>query len=667
MRAKSARVSVLCLFLLLPVFLRAQFTPPTPEELKMTDDPKSPGAAAVYLNYSEDDNDPIHYQAIYARIKILTEKGKELSVVNLPFLASDFKITDIKARTIHADGTIIPLEGKPEELLSSKTSDKTISHKVFTLPKVEVGSIIEYRYEIHYDDHHYSSPMWEIQREYSVRKAHYSFIPFDTYQPGSKSQMASSHYLVDDKGRPVNSLIWWSHLPQGAAIKTDVGGHYTVDLEDIPPIPTEEWMPPIQSVLYRVFFYYMPAFTAQQFWIDSAKDWSKEDDRFAQVSSGLRDAVNQIVSATDPDLEKARKLYRAVQALDNTDYSRKKSESELKALKIKEAKHAEDVWKQKSGDSEDIALLYLAMLRAAGLKAWAIKVVARDRAIFDPSFMSLGQLDDTMVNLQVGTQFDLLDPGEKMCPFLSVSWRHSGVRGLAQTEQGPSIPTIPEQIYKANLTSRTGNLVLDAHGGITGTLQYTMTGQEALRWRHTALRNDVEELKKQFDHMLESDVPQGVEAHVDHFLALDNPDANLLVLIKVQGKLGTATARRLILPGQFFEARGQQPFVEQAHREQPVDMEYASQEADQVNYTLPAGYTVEGGPQDANIAWPSHAVYVVKTVSKPGAPFIVARRLVRAFSQVKPEEYNDLRGFYQKVAAADQQQIVLAAPAQTGN
>jgi hypothetical protein len=126
--------------------------------------------------------------------------------------------------------------------------------------------------------------------------------------------------------------------------------------------------------------------------------------------------------------------------------------------------------------------------------------------------------------------------------------------------------------------------------------------------------------------------------------------------------VGTATAKRLLLPGQFFETRGHRPFVDQAERKQPVDMHYAEQIADQVNYHLPEGYTVEGAPQDANTVWQGHAVYIVKTKTLPGT-FIVARRLARAFSQAKPEEYQDLRGFYQKVAASDQQQLVLSAPA----
>jgi hypothetical protein len=44
----------------------AQFQQPTDEELKMTADPKAPGAAAVYLNLEEITNDPLHYKSFSA-------------------------------------------------------------------------------------------------------------------------------------------------------------------------------------------------------------------------------------------------------------------------------------------------------------------------------------------------------------------------------------------------------------------------------------------------------------------------------------------------------------------------------------------------------------------------------------------------------------------------
>lgn len=656
-----------------PVFLCAQFQQPTDEELKMTSDPKAPGADAVYLDIQEIANDPMHYQSTYVRVKVLTEKAKELATVELPYLKGADKITNIKGRTIHPDGTVIPLTVKPEDLMVAKTGERQIGKMVFTLPSVDVGSILEYRYELRYDDNHYSSPQWEVQRPYFVHKAHYQFTPFKAFMPTGTPDTATSMYLIDSRGRTINSLIWWHHLPPGVTVKTSVNGSYSVDVTDVPPIPDEEWMPPIQSVLYRVFFYYKSASDAADFWINETKLWSKDVDKFAEPSKAIKDAVDGLIAANDTDLDKAKKLYDAVQALDNTDYSRKKSESEMKLLKLKEAKHAADTWAQKSGSSEDIAMLYLAMLRAAGLTAYATKVVDRDQGVFDASYLDLDQLDTTVVALSTGGKEIVLDPGEKMCPFQTVNWRHSGAMGLGQSAQGISIATTPIQVYKDNSTTRTGLLTLDAHGGIAGQIQIIMNGQQALRWRQAELRNDDAEVKKQFDRDLEQMVPAGVDAHVDHFLSMNDPATNLIAVVKVSGSLGTATAKRLLLPGFFFESRSHEPFVNEEKRQEPVDMHYGDRVTNEITYDLPEGMTVEGAPQDANIPWPSHALFIVKTKSDPGR-IVIADTLARAFTLAKPEEYQDLRGFYQKVAAEDQGQLVLtmapaaqAAPAGKGN
>ena len=123
-----------------------------------------------------------------------------------------------------------------------------------------------------------------------------------------------------------------------------------------------------------------------------AKLWSKDVDRFAEPSKRIHEAVDSLIAPTDSDLDKAKKLYNAVQALDNTDYSRQKSDAEMKQLKLKAARRADDTWAQKSGSSEDIAQLYLAMLRAAGLTAYAMKVVDRSRALFDIAYLFLTSL-----------------------------------------------------------------------------------------------------------------------------------------------------------------------------------------------------------------------------------------------------------------------------------
>jgi hypothetical protein len=79
-------VLLLVAFIAFPLTAGAQFHDPTKEELSMTSDPKAPGAAAVYLYFEEKTDDPLHYHSVYARVKVLTEKGKELATVEVPYL-----------------------------------------------------------------------------------------------------------------------------------------------------------------------------------------------------------------------------------------------------------------------------------------------------------------------------------------------------------------------------------------------------------------------------------------------------------------------------------------------------------------------------------------------------------------------------------------------------
>ncbi len=650
-----------------PALLRAQFQEPSQDELKMTSDGKAPGAAAVYLYIEQTTDDPLHYKTYYARIKVLTEKGKEMATVEIPYERGNFKVTDIKARTIHPDGTVIPLNGKPEDLLIVKTGERQVGGKVFNLPSVEVGSILEYSYQIHYDDKWISSPLWEVQKPYFVHKAHYAFKPLAMYSASTALPGTTVRALDKDTGNIANFLLWNTLLPTGSAIKTDNFGHYILDVADVRASPREEWMPPIDSVLYHVNFYYKDANDSAGFWQAEAKRWARDVDRFTEPTHAIREAVSGLIGAGDSELDKARKLYKAVQALENTDFTRKKSEAELKQLNVKAAKRAEDTWAQKSGSGNDIALLYIAMLRAAGLNAFAMKVVDRDRNSFDPTYLNADQLDDYIVILSIGGKETVLDPGQKMCPFQTVHWKHEGATGIRQGPGGNAAATSPADTYTANTLQRTGDLTVDEHGAVAGAFHVVMTGQLALRWRQAALRNDLDEVKKQFDNLLRSMVPDGIDARVDDFAGLDNSDMSLVASVTAKGALGAATSRRMILPGYFFETAGAHPFVDQATRIEPVDMQFGEVITDQVVYHLPTGFAVEGAPQDAKIPWVGYAVLVDKSRIEP-SQITIARLFSRAFTLVKPEQYQELRGFYQKVAAADQQQVVLAeSPAGKGN
>jgi hypothetical protein len=640
-----------------PILVSAQFQQPTSEELKMTADPKAPGASAVYLYREETTDDSLHFHSMYERIKVLTEKGKELATIRVPYEHGADKVTDIQGRTIHADGTVIPLTAKPSDLMDVKTKGFQINTVVFTLPSVEVGSILEYKLQIRYSDDTVSSPAWEIQQPYFVHKAHYFFKP----------EMSGGRYITNSRGDTLSQLMYAGFMDPNAKVVRDVKGAYALDPSDIPAAPDEDWMPPVNTLKWRINFYYTYAHTGTEFWESESKRWAKSAEEFTKPDGPLKKAAADMVAPGDTDAQKAAKIYAAVMKLNNTDFSRKKSEAERKKEKLKDIHSAEDVWKQQGGSADEIALLYVGLARAAGLKVWPMQVVNRSRAIFDNGYLAISQLDDYIAIVLLDGKEVYLDPGQKMCPFGAMNWKHTLASGFRLSDKGAVLATTPSIMYKDSVVHRVANLTIGEDGSVKGTVRFVMSGPEALHWRQQALENDEEEVKKQFNESIRESFPEGVLADFDHFLALGDSSANLIGIVNVTGGLGTMTGKHFFLPGLFFEARSKHPFVAQDKRTIPVDVHYPKAEQDEVTYVLPPGFSVESLPKAANASWPDHALLKINAGAKDSDVKVV-RTLAYNFTILDPKEYAALHDFYQKVSEADQQQVVLTrAPQAKGN
>jgi hypothetical protein len=655
---------LVCFFILLLAFfvfapsLRAQFQPPSDEELKMTADPKAPGAAAVYLYREDVTDDANHFRSYFERIKVLSEKGKEMATIHIPYLHGYDTVNDIQGRTIHADGSIVPLNAKPADLMDYRGKDFQVNTIVFTLPSVEVGSILEFRLKIRRPDETFTQPAWQVQTTYLCHKAHFSYHPY----------IAPGHFIESKTDGILNRLMYSRRLAADAKVNWDQSRDvYSLDLTDIPPAPDEDWMPPLNTIKWRVEFYYTSVSTSAAFWADAGKHWAKTADEFTNPTSPIKQAVGDIVSAADSDEQKAAKIYAALQKLDNTDFSRKKSDAERRKENIKEIHKAEDVWKEQSGSGDEIALLYVSLARAAGLKAWPAQVVNRDRAIFDQTYLRTSQLDDYLAIVELNGKDVYLDPGQKMCPFGLLAWKHTLASGFRLTAAGATFVLTPAGTYKTAGMQRIADLSLDPDGNVHGSVRFILAGPEALRWRQLALENDQDEVKKQFNEFIRDQFPEGVEADFDHFLTLDDYNGNLIAFIKVSGAVGSATSKRFFLPGLFFASRSTHPFVAQDTRATPIDVQYAKTMQDDVTYHLPTGFSLEGTPEITDASWPNHAMLHI-TSKKAEDSVEVIRTLVYNFALLDPREYPNLHDFYQKVATADQQQLVLTrSPATKGN
>ncbi len=662
--------------LALPLACVAQkFQEPTKEELQMTSDPKAPGAPAVFLYREEKTDNAGHYVSSYARIKVLSDRGKEWATVEVPYDPQMASPPVIEGRTIHSDGTVIPLAGKAADLLTIRSYKDHLKAAMFTLPSVEAGSILEYRWTVPVTKGTlsftvsdsatplYSSlmakqtPTWEVQQEIYVHKSRYYFNPFTLLESGDRTVLNNTTAFTSlVNGERANNLLFTQHLPAGIQVNRSPKGEYFLELSDVPAIPSEAETPPRESTAYRVVFYYSPYPNADVYWESEIKRVSKKMNHDAEQTSAIMDAARQITVGADTPEAKARKLYDAVQALENTSFT--PAGAQLKQpFMAKELKRAQDVWNDKKGTGNETAALYLALARAAGLEADGLLVADRSLHIFDPNYLSLDQLDALLAVLHVNGKDIYLDPGDKFCPYGQLDWRHSLAGGVEESVKTP-VFTPPNSPNDA-LTAHSADLTVDATGAVTGTVKILMNGPEALRWRQLNLTAGAAEVRRQFDSSLRAVLPPGIASQVDQLHGLDSTATNLSAVVKVSGQLGSIAGKKILLPGFFFPTAGLAELAAGDSRTLPVDVRFAEQVIDDVNYHLPTGYSVESAPQPVQLPWPRRAALVVKTAPGPGV-IDIKHIFARAFVLLDAKEYPALRDFSQKADAIDRQQLVLA-------
>ena len=633
------------ILLLATAYARADdWIKPTPEELQMTAEPLAPGAAAIYLYRDERADDKIHIHTTYVRLKILSEKGKEYADQEIDYEGGKFGISAVQGRTIHSDGTIIPFTGKPYQKLLDKNGKEKYKATVFTLPDVQVGSIIEYRYVLDYDSNLVVSPRWYLQGPLYTRKAHFYFLP-------------TTHEIEDGHGGTLQGHVsYTSYLPAGAKVVFAPSNQsYSLDVEKIPAYPTEEYMPPMHNFTFRALFYYTIARTTDEYWATEGKFWSKSAEHFIDAGH-LSTIESQIVSPADTPAQKLDKIYDAVMKIENTSFTRVHTGVEDKALGIK-IKTAADIWAQKRGDRDEITRLFVGLARAAGFKAYLACVTNRDHNLFVSDYLNMSQLDDEIAIVVVDGKDKFFDPGERYASFGQMHWKHTATQGIRELDKGTAVFTSPNPAYQSTNEVRTAFLEVQPDGKVTGNIRVVLTGVPALEWRQRALTNDEDALKQQFTASIQEHVPAGIEVKTDHFLSLTDYRANFMAILSVSGSMGTSTAKRVFLPASFFAA-GSQPLFAVANRTEPIDLNYPYLQQDSVTIKLPPGFVVESLPKDDEYKIPQSTFYQAKFTSEAGL-LKALRMMVVGNVLYRADEYPQLKDFYQKANAKDKEPAVL--------
>jgi len=622
------------------------FQPVVPEELKMTTEPQAPGAPAIilYRQVDRDDNGNTSHEDDYVRIKILTEEGRKYADVEIPFFRDEGNIVGIHARTIHPDGSIINFDGKVFDKSIAKAKGLKYLAKTFTLPAVEVGSIIEYFYTTDLSEHYIYDSHWILSDELFTRHAKFSLKPY-------QSDYQQFH------------LRWnWDWLPPGAAPPAEQTDHVIrMEASNIPAFQTEDFMPPENELKSRVDFIYSEDYVeldVDKFWKKTGKKLNDRLEGFVGKRKAMEQAVEQIVSPSDSQEVKLQKIYDRVQKLRNTSYEVRKTEQEQKRDKEKDASNVEDVWKRGYGEGWQLTWLYLGLVRAAGFEASGVWVAERRDYFLNIKIMDSRKLDENVVLVKLNGKDLYFDPGAAFTPYGLLPWSETAVPGLRLDKDGGTWVQTTLPASSASKIERKATLTLNPDtGGLEGKLTITYSGIEAVI-RRVGERHEDETDRKTF---LEDEVKEYVPAAIEVDLT-NKPDwsssSSTLVAefdLKVPGWASSA-GRRALIPVGLFSGSEKHVF-DHANRVHPIYFEYPCQKADDITVELPAGWQVSNLPpavnQDGHVI-----VYTLKTGNEANK-LHWTRTLNLDVLLLEPKYYGALRNFYQGVKAGDEEQIIV--------
>lgn len=644
-RLSVSLCSLLCLLSL--AAWAEEYPPVTPEELKMTSESLAPGAAAIilYRQVDRDDREESTLETNFVRIKILKEEGRKYADVEIPYdKGSSSEIKRFHARTIHPDGSGSEFNGKPFDKLIVKAKGLKYMAKTFTLPDVQVGSVIEYSYTLVLPEGGLYNSRWILNEDLFTKHAKFSLKPFSF-----AGEFASVR------------VRWsWHNLPPGTKEPQQGKDNIiTLDAENIPAFQTEDYMPPEGELKARVDFTYTsdPEMDPVKYWKNRAKELDSGVERFAGKRKAMEQAVNQLVNPNDSPEAKVQKIYERVQRLRNLSAERERTAQEQKRDKQKDNSNVDDVWKHQYGYGNELNWLFLALCRAAGLEAYPVFVADRENYFFDPVILDAHKLDYDLVLVKVNGKEEYFDPGVSFTPFGLLMWQETGVQGLRLDKDGGAWITTPMPKSSNTQLIRRADLTLSENGDIEGKLTLTFTGLMAMQLRREERNEDDTDRKKTLEDEAKSYIPATSEVELTNKPDWTSSSAPLIAefKMKVDG-WASGAGRKAMLPMALFSADEKNVFSH-ADRVHPIYFEYPTEKDDDITIALPAGWQISSVPkemmQDGRVI-----TYSLRAENNKTSVHIT-RKFSTDILLMDQTYYGALRNFYQIVRTADEQQILL--------
>lgn len=624
-----------------------------PADLKLTENPKEPGGQAIVLDAWDDVDNPRSSETVRVRIKILREDGKKYADIEIPYVEKYMQIEDLHARTVLPDGQSVPFDGAVFERDILKAKKYKVHAKTLTLPNVQVGSIVEYVYRLHWkrgfpdvlqhpgqylitEPIAYPAAEWEVQRDIYVRHTVLTLRPYP---------MASLQY----------AFVGFAKEP---SVDRQVDGSLRIELRDLPAYSDEEASPPEGSLRQRVaVFYSYGFFQPQEFWRGMGRLDGQQYANFLKKAGLARNEAQRLISPADSSEAKLRKLYARAQQIRMVSFEESKTEKEKKREDLKENKNVDDVLSRNYAYANEINLVYVALAQAAGFSAYPVRVVSREGRLFQMRMYDPSQMNAMVVEVLVDGKSRYFDPATLYCPFDLVPWAETDTVGIRADASHPELVEIPSPNSTDAVIRRKAELKLDENGNLEGEVMVTFERQEALGWRLETRNQDETQRAKGLEDWLKDSLPANSQAKLTGSDGWGRSEGAVSATFHVQTQgFASRAGQRLLLPMNYLAHSGTDSLFAGSRRSHPLYFRYSAEKYDELHIVASDPLAVEAVPGEQVIDR-GLAKFALKA-SRDGKGIRVTRSLILDGHYFPTQQFTALKSFYQAAGSAGEQQVV---------
>ncbi len=615
-------------------------------DLASTGYPEDPDAQAVVLFdqaiINLDGNFKLYYER-HTRIKIFDKNAfEEWGSVEIPYnTALKQNVRHIKAGTFNlVNGKIKQDKVNKKQIFDEKLEGKN-KVKKFTFPNLQPGSIIEYEYRWS-GDFGGNIPGWIFQSTEPTLWSQYEvklpdFLAYTTLAQGIVGfDVHENETFLDPINRMEGKIFKWvlQNVPAFRnepymTARTDhikkldlhlhsffIGGRKTVLLDS--------WNTVVKTLLeHRQFGGAM-----------KARKLTKRATE--EVLAGL----GELPSAK----EKMIAIYEYVR--DHTKWNGRRGIYSHESL-------ADYALKEEESDAAEINFALMAMLREAGLKVDPVLLSTRDNGKPYEGVPLLDQFNYVVAGVLMGGQTHLLDATSNLRPWSMLPTRALNLRGLKIMKKGPVwIDIKPKEIYRRVTMI---NAELNDQGDVSGTLNTSEMGYAGLIGR--ALLSD-----KNHEEYIHEFIAEDWEESALDSLSISNIDSLHLALkseVNFNIEAMGAVANDFIYLDHVLIDRTEENPLKLEERTFPVNFTYPTTKEYVLNLTIPDGYVVTELPKGIRLSLPNKGGLIQRRIQAEGQRITVHTKLIFRHDIYTPNEYRDLRTFYDEMITIEGEQIVL--------